>query len=147
MAVLVVLLLSYGGQILQPVLGDRVGLSDGFGSAKRFHPLPGTVVGAHCSWEVKLNTVYSRIPPTITEIICHNPNESCGGNSAYHCRQIRSRMLVGYTEGNNVVNLRNNTVSIGCACVRRHASLIQQFQQPIIEKRGPSMSKAILDAN
>ena len=51
------------------------GLPSSFGSAKMFHPLPGTVVGAHCKWEVKLNTVYNRIPQTITEILCLNPLE------------------------------------------------------------------------
>ena len=106
-----------------------------FGSAKMFRPLPGTVVGAHCKWEVKLNTVYNRIPQTITEIMCQNPNEVCGGNSAYHCRQIRSKMLVGYTEEGDVVNIRNNTVSIGCSCVRRTSSVVQQFLHPINEKR------------
>ena len=111
-----------------------------FGSAKMFHPLPGTIVGAHCKWEVKLNTVFNRIPQTITEIMCHNPNEVCGGNSAYHCRQIRSKMLVGYTEEGNVVNLRNNTVSIGCSCVRRTSSLVEQFLRPINEKRSTRAS-------
>ena len=106
-----------------------------FGSAKMFHPLPGTIVGAHCKWEVKLNTVYNRIPQTITEIMCQNPNEVCGGNNAYHCRQIRSKMLVGYTEEGNLLHLRNNTVAIGCSCVRRASSLVQQFLHPINEKR------------
>ena len=58
-------------------------LPETFGQAHLFHPLPDTAVGAHCKWEVKLNTVYNRIPSTITEILCSEPNESCGGNSNY----------------------------------------------------------------
>ena len=111
-----------------------------FGSAKMFQPLPATIVGAHCQWEVKFNTVFNRIPQTITEIMCQQPSEVCGGNHAYQCRQIRSKMLVGYTEGGNVVNLRNNTVNIGCSCVRRSSNTVQHFLQPIQQKRSTRMS-------
>lgn len=63
-----------------------------------------------------------RIPSTVTEIVCHNPHETCGGNTNYHCRyyhqqselclkkkytslaeclrQIRARMAVAYQEIN-----------------------------------------------
>ena len=102
-----------------------------FGSANTFQPLPGTTVLAHCKWEVKLTTVLNRIPQTITEILCQTPNEVCSNNSAYHCRQIRSKMLVGYTEGGNLVEVRNNTVSVGCSCVRRTSNVVQQFLNPI----------------
>ena len=34
----------------------------GFGAAKHFMPLPNTVVGSHCAWELRLNTVADRIP-------------------------------------------------------------------------------------
>lgn len=34
----------------------------GFGEAKHFMPLPNTVVGSHCAWEIRLNTVSGRIP-------------------------------------------------------------------------------------
>ena len=37
-------------------------LEYGFGTAKHFMPLPNTVVGSHCAWELRLNTVASRIP-------------------------------------------------------------------------------------
>merc|ERR1712018_859929 len=57
--------------------------------------------------------------------MCQNPQ--CGGNHAYQCRQIRSKMLVGYTEGGNVVNLRNNTINIGCSCVRRSSNTVVSF--------------------
>ena len=134
--VLVVIVACQTAHANQVSLSDGGELPDSFGSAKRFHPLPGTIIASHCTWEVKLNTVYNRIPQTITEILCHNPNEVCGGNSNYHCRQIRSKMLVGYTEGNNIVNLRNNTVSIGCSCVRRPTQFVENFGSPIIQKRG-----------
>ena len=35
----------------------------------QFQPIPNRRVGAYCTWEVKLNTVYNRIPQTITEIL------------------------------------------------------------------------------
>jgi hypothetical protein len=37
-------------------------LPETFGHAHLFHPLPDTAVGAHCKWEVKLNTVTARVP-------------------------------------------------------------------------------------
>jgi hypothetical protein len=111
-----------------------------FGTAKMFQPLPSTIVGAHCQWEVKFNTVFNRIPQTITEIMCQQPSEVCGGNHAYQCRQIRSKMLVGYTEGGSVVSLRNNTVNIGCSCVRRSSNTVQHFLQPIQQKRSARIS-------
>ena len=67
--------------------------SSSFGMAEIFHPLPGTIIAAHCTWEVKLDTVFNRIPQTITEIICRNPNGRCGDNDNYNCRQIRSVLL------------------------------------------------------
>ena len=119
-----------------------------FGSAKMFQPLPSTIVGAHCQWEVKFNTVFNRIPQTITEIMCQQPQDVCGGNHAYQCRQIRSKMLVAYTEGGNLVNLRNNTVNIGCSCVRRSSNTVQHFLQPIQQKRStPRLSSDRRSAN
>jgi len=129
----------------QYVADIKVGVAaDPFGSARRFHPLPGTIIAAHCTWEVKLDTVYNRIPQTITEIICRNPNGGCGGNNNYNCRQIRSKMLVGYKEGDRIVTMRNNTVSIGCSCVRRPGVLLTTFRPPIIEKRGASGNSVVL---
>ena len=40
----------------------------GFGAAKHFMPLPNTVVGSHCAWELRLNTVPNRIPGKQSEI-------------------------------------------------------------------------------
>lgn len=37
----------------------------GFGQAKHFMPLPNTVVGSHCAWEIRLNTLEGRIPGKI----------------------------------------------------------------------------------
>ena len=34
----------------------------GFGMAKHFMPLPNAVVGSHCAWEIRLNTLEGRIP-------------------------------------------------------------------------------------
>ena len=33
-----------------------------FGAAKHFMPLPHTVVGSHCAWQLRLNTAPTRIP-------------------------------------------------------------------------------------
>ena len=52
------------------------------------------MVGAHCRWEVRLDTVLDRVPSTITEIVCHTPDETCGGNVNYRCRQIRARCAI-----------------------------------------------------
>ena len=49
----------------------------------QFQPIPNRRVGAYCTWEVKLNTVYNRIPQTITEIICSSQHEMCGGQTNY----------------------------------------------------------------
>ena len=37
----------------------------GFGVARHFMPLPHTVVGSHCTWQLRLNTVPARIPGTV----------------------------------------------------------------------------------
>ena len=95
-----------------------------FGSAKLFQPIPSAIIGAHCEWEIIFNTVPNRIPQTITEIVCQQPNSVCGGNHAYQCHQIRSKMLVGYTEGDSLMDLRNMTFNIGCSCVRRSSNLV-----------------------
>ena len=64
-------------------LGSNASLPHSFGHAHKFQPIPDTVVGAHCKWEVRLNTVYNRVPPIITEIVCLTPNTVCGGNTNY----------------------------------------------------------------
>ena len=38
------------------------GADYGFGLAKHFMPLPNTVVGSHCAWEIRLNALEGRIP-------------------------------------------------------------------------------------
>ena len=90
-----------------------------FGAAKLFQPTSSMIIGAHCQWKIKFNTVSNRIPETITEMLCQQPQSQCGGNYAYQCRQIRSKILVGYVENGHVVSFRNNTINIGCSCVRR----------------------------
>merc|ERR1712227_1051685 len=95
-------------------------LPPSFGNAHRFHPLPETVVGAHCPWEVRLNTVFNRVPPVITEIVCLSPHSMCGGNANFKCRQINSKMTVGYTfphDHTNIEYMRNTTIAVGCSCV------------------------------
>lgn len=53
-------------------------------------------MGAHCRWELRLDTVPNRVPSTVTEVVCHRPDETCGGNANYRCRQIRAKMVVAY---------------------------------------------------
>ena len=105
-----------------------------------FHPLPETTVGAHCRWEIKLNTVLNRIPSTITEIFCRNPNTTCGGNTNYQCRQIRAKMVVAYTDQSDtsrltLIHKQNTTISIGCSCVLQRPSSLDFFRNPPMEKR------------
>ena len=40
-------------------------MEDGFGVARYFMSLPHTVVGSHCTWQLRLNTVPARIPGTV----------------------------------------------------------------------------------
>ena len=62
-----------------------------------FDPLPETSVCAFCRWQVQLNTDPMRIPSTITEVVCQNPNSACRGNTNYQCRQIHAKMVIAYT--------------------------------------------------
>ena len=109
-----------------------------FGSFNIYNPLPGLSVCSFCQWEVKLDTVYNRIPSTITEIVCRTPNSSCGNNTNFQCRQIRSRVVFGFidTEGNgSIQEKQNTTISIGCHCVRHASSTINEFVTAPIEKK------------
>ena len=56
------------------------------------------------------------------------------------CRQIRSKMVVAYTDETNmalgdvgqgisVLNKRNTTVSIGCSCVLRQSDMVESYVQ------------------
>ena len=53
-------------------------LEYGFGTAKHFMPLPNTVVGSHCAWELRLNTVQNRIPG-IMWTVCNCLQNGCLG--------------------------------------------------------------------
>ena len=121
---------------------DNQNLPPTFGSAKLFQPLSSAFIGAHCQWEIRFNTAANRIPETITEIICKQPDTQCGGNYAYQCRQIRSKILVGYTEDENLMDLRNMTMNIGCSCVRRSSNMVS-FLLPNhqLQKRASSRSE------
>ena len=45
-----------------------------------FQPLPSLRVKGYCEWEMRLNTDFNRIPPIITELVCSNPETTCGRN-------------------------------------------------------------------
>lgn len=127
----------------EPTAGASTEVSHGFGAAKHFMPLPHTVVGAHCTWQLRLNTVPARIPETITEVICHSAGERCGGSMYYSCKQMKSKMLVAHTEPVLVEDsydwrvraVRNITVNIGCSCVYRAPVLLDQFLPGPQEKK------------
>jgi len=127
----------------EPTAGASTEVSHGFGAAKHFMPLPHTVVGAHCTWQLRLNTVPARIPETITEVICHSAGERCGGSMYYSCKQMKSKMLVAHTEPVLVEDsydwrvraVRNITVNIGCSCVYRAPVLLDQFVPGPQEKK------------
>lgn len=112
-----------------------------FGSAHKFCPMPGTTVGAHCQWEVRMDTVLGRVPSTLTEIVCRNANSHCGGNTGYSCRQIRTRLVVGYVDvdantGYERLTMSNKTVNMGCACVKDHGGYLRDvFQLPLEKKK------------
>ena len=101
-------------------------------SELEFDPLPETSVCAFCRWQVELDTNPMRIPSTITQVTCQNPNSACRGNTNYQCRQIHAKMLVAYTDV--YLYKQNMTVSIGCACVRRRLNNIL-FRTAPLEKR------------
>merc|ERR1712130_287227 len=127
----------------EPTSGASTEVPHGFGAAKHFMPLPHTVVGAHCTWQLRLNTVPARIPETITEVICHSAGERCGGSMYYSCKQMKSKMLVAHTEPVLVEDsydwrvraVRNITVNIGCSCVYRAPVLLDQFMPGPQEKK------------
>ncbi|TRY68559.1 hypothetical protein TCAL_16533 [Tigriopus californicus] len=108
-----------------------------FGSAHKFEPLPGIPVGGHCRWEVKLDTVYDRIPSTITEILCRNPSDTCGGNTNYECQAIKAKMVVAYVDPSDdtLLTYQNKTVSIACACVTKGPIFLSTFARPPAEKK------------
>ena len=101
--------------------------------------LPGTVTCDLCVWNFKTDTVYNRIPSTITQIECQSPNTPCRGNGNYACHTINAYMVVGYIAplGNSTSLLykQNTTISIGCSCIQRSSSILQSFQPPPVEKR------------
>ncbi|XP_059091119.1 uncharacterized protein LOC131886732 [Tigriopus californicus] len=108
-----------------------------FGSAHKFEPLPGIAVCGHCRWEVKLDTVYNRIPQNISEILCRDPSETCGGNTNYACQSISAKMLVAYVDPSvdDFLTYQNKTVSVACACVNKGQIFFSNFARPPSEKK------------
>ena len=132
-------------QLMEAEAAEAAGLVDPlpttFGSAHKFCPMPGTTVGAHYQWEVRMDTVLGRVPSTLTEIVCRNPNSHCGGNTGYSCRQIRTRLVVAYvdvdaTTGYERLTMSNKTVNLGCSCVKDHGVYLREvFQLPLEKKK------------
>ncbi|XP_023335639.1 uncharacterized protein LOC111706923 [Eurytemora carolleeae] len=126
---------------------DLESVVNGFGAAKHFMPLPHTVVGAHCTWQLRLNTVPKRIPETITEVLCHEAGETCGGSQYYSCKQMKAKMLVAHAEAVQYEDqvdwrlraVRNITINIGCSCVYREPVLLHQFLPGPPEKRSSNI--------
>lgn len=48
-----------------------------------FKPIPGAVVDALCTWEVRQSVKPNRVPSVITEILCKNEGTKCGANTMY----------------------------------------------------------------
>ena len=69
----------------------------------------------------------NNILETITEVLCLKIGSKCGGSEFYTCKQMKSKMLVAFTEpvlsGDTydwrVRSVRNVTVNMGCSCVYR----------------------------
>ena len=140
-SLLLILLQPCIGHLKQDKILDKPSSQDvehGFGAAKHFMPLPNTVVGSHCTWQLRLNTVPARIPETITEVLCHSPGEKCGGSDFYTCKQMKAKMLVSHTESVlvddhydwMVRSVRNVTINIGCGCVYMEPVLNLFFPGP-----------------
>ncbi len=113
-------------------------LPESFGVAHQFTPLPRTTIGSHCRWEIKLDTVFNRIPSTITEVVCQSPYSSCGGNSGYQCRQVHANMVVAHFEPTNpsiLTHKSNISVAIGCSCVMLRRNSVDQYGRSPMHKR------------
>ena len=73
---------------------------------------------------------------TITEILCHEPGDTCGGSDFYNCKQMKAKMLVGHADQElKVRSLRNITINIGCSCVYREPVLLNHIINGPEEKR------------
>ena len=56
----------------------------------------------------------------------------------FQCRQINTKMTVGYTFHNdhtNIEYMRNTTIAVGCSCVMNYSSRVEQFKMSYIEKK------------
>ena len=105
-----------------------------FGTGMLFSPLPGQIVLGQCEWTMMKHTVENRIPQTIEETFCTNHEVVCAHNDAFRCGQVRSTMLVAYTdEHDQILYRRNLTISTGCACILRPSSRHPIWNMPITE--------------
>ena len=59
----------------------------------RFEPIPNVQVSGNCKWEMRRNTDSNRIPPTIMEMNCLNPDTECSGNQLFHVNIFVLKMI------------------------------------------------------
>ena len=62
-----------------------------------FEPIPNVEVSGNCKWEMRRNTDSNRIPPTIMEMNCLNPNTVCSGNTLFHVNIFLLKMILKIT--------------------------------------------------
>ena len=70
------------------------------------------------------STWNSFVTGKITEVICVNSGGICGssnGRSQFTCRQMKSKIEVGYYDESEKIFalIRNITINIGCSCVHK----------------------------
>ena len=66
-------------------------------NSTRFEPIPNMEVSGNCKWEMRRNTDSNRIPPTIMEMNCLNPNTVCSGNTLFHVNNFSLKMIFKIT--------------------------------------------------
>ena len=62
-------------------------------NSTRFEPIPNVQVSGNCQWEMRRNTDSNRIPPTIMEMSCLNPDTECSGNQLFHVNIFVLKMI------------------------------------------------------
>ena len=104
------------------------------GAAKMFSPVPRETVIGQCEWEMVKDIKENRIPRTITNVFCLQPEAICSGRRSYRCGNVRSTMPVAYTENGDIVYERNMTISVGCACIRRTSNRVSIWNKPYMRE-------------
>ena len=125
-----------------------------------FKPLSSVLVAAPCSWVLHPNRDLKRIPGPIkylfkeiitlltfteivTEVICTNPGNACGGFSLFSCKQMKTLMKVSIktmvinseTKKNDTRLVEENIAfRLGCSCTMEIPRMFKRIIPGIEEK-------------